>query len=53
MASISENDISEIYDNISFVRRNCKIPLRFERFLRKKDRNSEIKAKVESLLISD
>lgn len=52
MASINEEDISKIYDNISFVRSNSKILLNYQKFLIKKDGNNEIKRKVESLIIS-
>ena len=47
------DDIPRIYENISYVRGNCKVPQSYQRFLRKKDRNSGIKTKVDSLLISD
>lgn len=52
-AGISTDEIEKIYDNIIFIRKNnCASIYDYRRYLEKKDSNSEIKKKVEILLIS-
>jgi hypothetical protein len=50
---ISTDEIERIYDNIIFIRKNnCASIYDYRRYLEKKDSHSEIKKKVEILLIS-
>jgi hypothetical protein len=53
-AGISPEEIEKIYENIIFIRKNsCASIHEYRQYLRKKDSYSEIKKKVEILLISD